>query len=338
MDKEPFDPIKPWFVAAEELGEFIGIRFGRIAPGNSEPEWTYLSHKEFDGIGGFAKILRERGAKLGRLPQIRHPAAPSKLATLKLLPRFLEPRRPLKWAPFDHGGLGKPSNDTPPPAVAWHVFDETETLRIRRVCRKAGITVNSFLLKNLSKAIRFFLEDPSSVVPWMILVNLRGKVFRNRDTANYSTYLSVKVKSYETVHDIHRNIYAALARKEHWGNWYAFLSAMITTAGMRRYLMEKDLVTSSWNIGGFSNLGDWDPEKEFTSDECAGTWLFAPPVLRFQKIGAGCVTFQNRLSLMIQTHPELNINPDVTAAWMQNWVKEIEFDVTSGIEDPAIFA
>jgi len=337
MDKEPFDPIKPWFEAAEELNEFIGIRFGRIAPGAAEPEWIYLPHKEFDGIGGFAKILRERGASLGRLPQIRHPAAPSRLSVLKLLPKYLEPRRPLKWAPFK-GGTAAASNDTPPPAAAWHVFDETETLRIRRVCRKSGVTVNSFLLKNLSKAIRFFLEDPSSVVPWMIPVNLRGKVFRDRDTANFSSYVSVKVQSYETVHDIHRNIYAALARKEHWANWYAYELGRLSTHGMRKFLLQKELATSSWNIGGFSNLGDWDAEKEITEDECAGNWLFAPPVLRFQKIGAGCVTFQNRLSLLIQTHPELNTNRDVTAAWMQNWIKEIEFDITSGIEDPAIFA
>ena len=337
MDKEPFDPIKPWFVAAEELGEFIGIRFGRIAPGTTEPEWIYLSHKEFDGIGGFAKILRERGAKLGRLPQIKHPAAPSKLALLKLLPKFLEPRRPLKWAPFN-GAPTPSSNDTPPPAISWHAFDETETLRIRRVCRKAGVTVNSFLMKNLSKAIRSFLEDPSSVVPWMILVNLRGKVFRSRDTANYSSYICIKIQSYETVHDIHRKIYAALARKEHWANWYAFILARLTTHRMRKYMLENNLATSSWNIGGFSNLGDWDPEKEITADECLGSWLFSPPLLRSQKVGAGCVTFQNRLSLVIQTHPELNTNPEVTAAWMQNWVKEIEFDVTSGIEDPAVFA
>ncbi|HEX3625302.1 MAG TPA: hypothetical protein VH280_07750 [Verrucomicrobiae bacterium] len=337
MDKEPFDPIRPWFEAAEDLGEFIGIRFGRIAPGTTEPEWIYLSHKEFDGIGGFAKILRERGAKLGRLPQVRHPAESSKLAVLKLLPKFLQPRRRLKWAPFD----GKPvpsSNDRPPLAVSWHVFDEAETLRIRRVCRKAGVTVNSFLMKNLSKAIRSFLEDPSSVVPWMILVNLRGKVFRNRDTENHSSYISIKIRSYETVHDVHRKIYATLARKEHWANWYAFIAARLTTHGMRKYMLENDLATSSWNIGGFSNLGDWDPEKEINADECLGNWLFSPPLLRSQKVGAGCVTFQNRLSLVIQTHPELNTNPDVTNAWMQNWVKEIEFDVNSGIEDPAIFA
>jgi len=337
MDKEAFDPIKPWFISAEELGEFIGIRFGRIAPGDTEPEWMFLPHKEFDGIGGFADILRKRGAKLGRLPQIRHPASPSKLAVLKLLPKYLEPRRGLKWAPFS-GAPAAPSNDKPPVAVAWHVFDETETLSIRRVCRKAGVTVNSFLLKNLSKGIRFFLEDPSSVVPWMVPVNLRGKVFRERDTANFSSYISVKVQSYETVHDIHRNIYAALARKEHWANWYAYELGRFTTGGMRKFLLEKELATSSWNIGGFSNLGDWDTGKEITAEECLGNWLFAPPVLRFQKIGAGCVTFQNRLSLLMQTHPELNNNPEITDAWMQNWIKEIEFDVASGVENPAVFA
>src|SRR5579859_4795570 len=127
MGKEDSDPIKQWFVAAEELGEFVGIRFGRIAPGKTEPEWIYLSHMEFDGIGGFADILRKRGATtLGRLPQVRHPAPPSKLSLLKLLPKFIAPRRSLNWAPFE----GKPETSTnrkSPPAAAWHVFNEEET-------------------------------------------------------------------------------------------------------------------------------------------------------------------------------------------------------------------
>ena len=90
-------------------------------------------------------------------------------------------------------------------------------MQMRRVCRKAGVTINSFLLKNLTKAIRPFLEDQSSMVPWMIPVNLRGKITRDRDTANFSSYVGVKVQSYETVHDIHRSIYEALGRKEHSG-------------------------------------------------------------------------------------------------------------------------
>lgn len=49
------DPISPWFVAAEQLGEFIGIRFGRVPPGQAEPEWFFLRHTDFDGIGGLAE-------------------------------------------------------------------------------------------------------------------------------------------------------------------------------------------------------------------------------------------------------------------------------------------
>ncbi len=52
----------------------------------------------------------------------------------------------------------------------------------------------------------------------MIPVNLRGKVVRSRDTANFSSYVGVKVRSYETVPEVHRSIYAALASGEHWAN------------------------------------------------------------------------------------------------------------------------
>jgi hypothetical protein len=190
-------------------------------------------------------------------------------------------------------------------------------------------------LKHLTKAIRPFLEDQSSVVPWMIPVNLRGKLVRDRDTANYSSYVGVKVQSYETPHDIHLNIYAALHRREHWANWYALHTGRFLTRGMRKFLLAKELAMSQWNLGSFSNLGDWDPEKEITQTECLGDWLFSPPVLRCQLIGAGCVTFQNRLSLVIQAHPELTTNPAIAKAWMQNWVKEIEMDLASGLADPS---
>jgi len=193
-------------------------------------------------------------------------------------------------------------------------------------------------LKHLTKAIRPFLEDQSSVVPWMVPVNLRGKVRRDRDTANFSSYVSVKVKSYETPHDIHRNIYAALRRREHWANWYAFHASRFLTQGMRKFLITKERALSQWNLGSFSNLGDWDTEKEITRPECRGDWLFCPPVLRCQSVGAGCVTFQNRLSLTIQAHSELTTDPTITKAWVQNWVKEIEMDLASGLADPTTFS
>lgn len=334
MKREGVDSINLWFYAAEELGEYIGIRFGHLPPGATEPEWIFLRHTDFDGIGGLAHIFRQKGVTLGRLPQIRHPAAPSVLPLFGLAAKFLLPRHHVKWLPL---GETKESSSQPPPAVAWHVFDELATLQMRRVCRMGGVTVNSFLLKHLTEAIRPSLDDQSAVVPWMVPVNLRGKVVRDRDSANYSSYVSVKVKSYETPHDVHRNIYAALGRREHWANWYACHASRLINQGMRKFLITQERALSQWNLGSFSNLGSWDAEKEITQPACQGNWLFCPPVFRCQLLGTGCITFQNRLSLVIQAHPELTIETAIAKLWMQNWVKEIEMDLASGLADPTTF-
>lgn len=331
MDQRETDPIAAWFIAMEELGEFIGIRFGRLAPGATEPEWIFLPHTDFDGIGGLAEILRRRGAKVESLPQIKYPVAPSWFSLLRALPRYLSPRRRVKWGPVDKGS-GPGDSSKPPTAVAWHLFDERVTTQIRRVCRKAEVTVNSFLLKHLTKAIRPCLKDQSSVVPWMIPVNIRGKVDRGRDTAVHTSYVGVRVQSYEMVHDVHRNVYAALRSGEHWANWQMYLLGRFVSAGIRRYLVASGLGASQWNLGGFSNLGDWDREKEITQPDCQGGWLFCPPVLRILAIGAGCATFQNRLSLTIQAHPTLTTDPAVCRLWVANWVREIEIDLASVLE------
>jgi hypothetical protein len=335
MIEKKNDPISPWFNAAEDLGEYIGIRFGRIAPGASDPEWMFLRHIDFDGIGGFAELLRRRGAHIPRLPHIKHPANPSWLPLLRMSPKFLLPLHRVKWSPLERGPVlsGEPQ---PPPAVAWHVFDEAATTQIHRVCRKNSFTINSFLLKHLTKAIRPFLEDEAAVVPWMVPVNVRGKVFRERDTANFTSYVGVKIRSYETIHDIHHSIYAALGRGEHWANWYAYKAGSWTTLRMKRYLLAKELAMSQWNLGSFSNLGSWDADKTITPTDCQGSWVFAPPVLRCQLVGAGCVTFQNRLSLTSQAHPDLTTSPNVPKAWLQNWIKEIEMDLTSMLDSPAV--
>jgi len=335
MAEKRTDSISPWFLAAEELGEYIGIRFGRIAPGATRPEWIFLRHSETDGIGGFAEILRQRGAKLERLPQLKHPYPPSALAATKLLPKFMKPRARIKLRALK-GGTKISTSQEPPQAVAWHAFDEPTTLSVRRICRRAGVTVNSFLVKHLTKAIRPFLEDESSIVPWMIPVNMRGKVCLDRDADNHSSFVGIKVRSYETVHDIHKNIYNALGRGEHWSNWQVYKLSRVTTHGMRKFLVAKELAMSEWNFGGFSNLGDWDAEKKITQPDCLGDWLFCPPVLRCQLVGAGCLTFQNRLTLVIQLHPELTINSEVPSAWMENWVREILMDVSSNAPKTAV--
>ncbi len=332
---EKVDPISSWFLAGEDLGEYTGIRFGQLLPGKTAPEWTFLRHSEFDGIGGFAEILRSHGAHLPRLPQIKHPSMPSLWLLLRTWAKYAAPRRRVKWGAIE-GRPGETTVSQPPSAVAWNVFDEETTTRIRRVCRRENFTVNSFLLKHLTKAIRPHLLDESSVVPWMVPVNMRGKVVRERDTSNYSSYIGVKVRSYETTRDIHRHIYGALGRAEHWANWYAYQSGKFLGMGMKRALIRTEKCTSQWNLGGFSNLGDWDAEKQIGQDGCTGPWLFCPPVLRFQLIGAGAVTFQNRLSVTIQAHPELTTSSNTLWVWIQTWVKEIQKDLSSILSETSV--
>src|SRR5690242_10269204 len=93
MSAKANDPITPWFAAAEDLGEYIGIRFGHLPPGGEQPEWIFLRHTDFDGIGGLAELLRRRGAPVPRLQQIKHASPPSVMALIRATPKYLGPRR-----------------------------------------------------------------------------------------------------------------------------------------------------------------------------------------------------------------------------------------------------
>jgi len=326
--KKISDPISPWFVAAEDLGEYIGVRFGRVDSAKSEPEWIFLRHADYDGIGGFAHILRSRGANIGALAEQTHPATPSGFEVLGLGQKYLESRKLPRWnSRVIRPGANEAHKPQPPTAVAWQLFNEVETSKIKTASKRIGVTVNSFLLNNLTRGIRPFLENASADVPWMVPVNLRGKTQRDRDTANFASYIGVKVKAGETIEETHRKIFAAMDRKEHWANWQAYSLGKFAPHAVRKFLVATRLAVSQLSLGSFSNLGVWDSAKEITVEACRGPWLFSPPVLSFQQFAAGCLTFQNQLSLTIQAHPQLTIKASVCEQWIQSWVEQINLDV-----------
>lgn len=324
-----FDPVSPWFKTLESVGEFIGIRFGHLPPGGERVEWFYLPHTDYDGIGGFAHLLRQRGAPVEELPKITHPSRFSCWTFIRFLPAMLSRRRYLKWRPLKQGEKLESANQ-PPPAAAYHIFDEEKTAKIRRASRQSDVTVNSFLMKYLDRAIRPSLADPACAIPWMIPVNLRGRVTRNHDTGNHSSYVGIRIYASLGVKEIQHQIYRALQKGEHLAAWMGFSATCGTSPAFKKRMISASRATSQWSVGGFSNLGEWDSEKEITAPECQGDWLFAPPVLRFQMIGAGCVTFHGRLTLTLQVHPELTTAPEVAAEWMRSWVREIELGLPDG--------
>lgn len=322
------DPIQPWFEALEAMGEYSGIRFGKVNEETNSVEWLDMPHTHYDGIGGFAKILGDRGGKVEDLPRIPHSSKESWWPLIKSLPMMLAPRHRLRMK-VTGGSENVEDYKKPSEALAWHVFSEEETAQIRKAGRLLQISINSLLLRHLDRAIRYSLEDPSAQVTWMVPVNLRGKINSEDITSNHSSYVSVSLKASETPLGVHREIYRKLEKGEHWANWKSYKLGKFLSEQNKQKIIKNDRGTLKWNIGSFSNLGIWDKHGKIVDEDSKGPWVFAPPVLEGVRIGAGCVTFQNRLSLMIQAHPALTTNPEVLQEWLKEWVSQIKIDTTS---------
>ena len=306
-----------WFRASEATGDFMGIRYGHMPFASEEVEWSFVCHCECDGIGGFARVLREHGAELKTLPRTRN----SCLSTLGPLWKFWRKKEldqecadRRDWVHEDHDG------SSPCPRVAWHLFTEEETKAIQQKCGEEEVSVNSFLLKHIDQAVRPNIKKPQAAILWMIPVNLRGNINYDDDCANHVSYVEPWIAADDSAKDIHQQIRQRLQRGEH--------RAAYLLLGLGRFLSHKTKIKyikegrskPAGNIGAFSNLGVWDPEKTI---DTPNSWFFCPPVVNGQLLGAGCVTFQGRLSLTIQAHPGLKSQPDLATTWMKRILASI---------------
>ncbi|MEJ6581343.1 MAG: hypothetical protein QNL68_16280 [Akkermansiaceae bacterium] len=320
----PRDVIRPWFEALEELDEFIGIRFGHQPPDALKPDWQFISHNEVDGIGGFARILRQRGTTLEQLPTLTHPQAFGPTALLNAIPGVFRSRQPLTWK----GGVeGSPSSRTQAPvAVAWYAFSAEETRKIREASRSLSVTVNSLLLRHLDSTIRSGLADSRQSLFWMIPVNLRGAVTRANDEENHSSYITARIEATDDTPRIHREVHRKLAMGQHMLTWKTYSVGRVLSPAFKKKIIRMNRAMAEPCIGAFSNLGQWDGDEKMTGNELAGNWFFSPPVLKFQTVSAGCMTFQNRLTLTLQVHPEISSDPEFTDRRIDQWVSTIKLD------------
>ena len=296
----------------------MGIRYGRVAHGTGEVEWSFVSHCECDGIGGFARILRERGAVINKLPETTSPCR----GVIGPLWRLWRDRRrePACADRRDWKPPGPPAAGVSE-AVAWHWFTEQETDGIRGRCRQAGVTVNSFLLKHLDLAVRPELRQPQARIPWMIPVNLRGDIELADDTENHVSCVEPRIGPEDSMREIQQEIRRRMERGEHRANHLVLGLGRILSHERKVAFLAKDRAKRAGNIGAFSNLGVWDAEKSLAGDD---GWLFCPPVVAGQLLGAGCVTFQNRLGLAIQGHAGLSGSPEIVRGWMERWGGEMK--------------
>lgn len=306
-----------WFKATESLGDYMGIRYGRISHVFNEPEWFHISHIECDGIGGFARLLRQQGATIDQLPSNKNQCHGVIRPLWKL---WRNSRKASPCAQRSDWLRGQQPQNGPPQDLAWHLFSEEKTSHLLAVCRNQQVTVNSLLLKHLDASIRPELDLNKARLPWLIPINLRSADTVADDTANQVSGVEVTIAPDDSVIEVHQQILKRLADGEHRANFLLMNLGKFLSHERKMRILARSRAKQTGNIGSFSNLGSWDPQKQINSDDA---WLFCPPLVTGQRLSAGCVTFQNRLSLMLQAHPDPSGSPELTRCWMQRWVARI---------------
>ena len=309
-----------WFQASEASGDFMGIRYGRKAADSEEVKWSFVSHCECDGIGGFVRLLRESGAAISELPTTNYPNR----GIIRPLWNLWR-KKPYTGATAERAGWclspQQAQHGTNKPEVfAYHLFTEEETSAIRQNCRQQKTTVNSFLLKQLDQAVRPDIKKSTAAIPWMIPVNLRGDLNYDDTTENHVSCVQPVIAANDSAEDIQQQIYNCLKRGEHRANYLMLCVGKLMSHQTKMRWIAKMRRKPKGNIGAFSNLGVWDSEKTI---ETKDSWFFCPPVCTGQLLGAGCVTFQNQFSLTIQAHSALSDHPEIANNWMNRWVSGI---------------
>ncbi|WP_313920651.1 hypothetical protein [Tahibacter sp.] len=319
------DWVGQWYVLQEERGEFARIRFGCAEVG-CEPEWYTVPHKDADGIGAFADLLRRRGyGAFATLPQMRQSDDTTRFPLRPLRP----PAQVAAWMDFDTDWSGGSPQDACPSSMHWVILSEGQTRRVEEAALGQGVSLNSLLLWALNRALGPWL-DRSGPALWSMPVNLRGAVAVMPDTANQFAAIDIDIacsgEAPAAPKDVHARIRQLLAQGAHWQAWNSWnVGERVGINGMRM-LLQKSLQSGRRKTGLFSNLGAWDDGKTAPTVD----WIFLAPVTKEVPFAACVLNWRGRLTAAIQAHPALATDPQRAADWLDAWMKELRGVCDSG--------
>jgi len=316
------DWIARWFSTYQQSGEFIGVRFAKIAPGSSQPEWFYKPHNQSDAIGSFTDLLeKERYTKIDSF-ELKNKEFPSWWGIFKswiFYLRSLKIKSP-RWKNFKKHSLQKALH-TSPQALAWKVFTKEETNQIQKNAVREGGSLNSYLLNRLTHVLSAEFQDEKASVWWVLPVNMRGGIQMPSILVNGASMMDIETKPQESAYETHERIKKNFKHNIHWGTWYALSFSAMLGQCARRVILKIQSRSSSQRIGTFSNIGSWDPDPPHGFE--SSDWIFCPTVFQNQLLGVGCLLFRGKLSLAIQIHPTLTEDPRISSRWLADWGREL---------------
>jgi len=295
------------------MGESFLFRLGRYRPDMSQPDWFFLPHQHFDGLGGLAHLLRTTQRTELEIPALAPDDRPSTLAQWMAALRLLCQRlvRPRPWRLAQTG-----SKTSTEPAFAWTLFSAADTLTLRAGARSRGVSLNAWLLWGLAESCLAHLAPGREGAAWIVPINMRGAVPGERDTANLASILDVSFSLPTRPQAVDAALRKERRKLAHFGAWQ-----LLQMVGRLPPWVRQAVVRHEANVpkhGSFSNLGQLGP-LHGTEPDAREWWMVFNPVIRSRPVGMACLTWQGRMAVTLQLHPALNRSERETRDWLSTW-------------------
>jgi hypothetical protein len=311
------DPIDEWFSVLESLGECCRIRVGRYLAGTAEPEWFFLPHQRYDGLGALARVQAQAFGQALELPRSSE-SAPGRLARWVAALRCVFRRRPelLEWRDVNASWRPDPSSRSSPTSAAWIAFTDVETSLVRKQARERGLSMNAWLLWALARSGLPLLLPGRGKLEWLVPLNLRGAVESRRETANTAATLDVAFAPEASADDVHAALREQIEHRAHFGAWQLVQALRWFGGSFLEKLARRELAIPKH--GCFSNLGALGP-RAAPARGPEEWWMAFNTVFRSRPVGAACLTWGGRLTLTLQLHPALTADGERARRWLDEW-------------------
>jgi hypothetical protein len=314
--------------ARAELGDASVTRYGRVSAKEQTIEWHEVDHAEADGLGGMARVLRKLGHAIPELKgdHAEQPARRRRWGYWRDYWRHVR-HDPIQWrVPLQKSGAAMSRRPS------WILFSAEQTRRIERAALRAGASVNSYLLAALNQVVAEELIVPGTSWRWMVPVNLRGGLSLPDDTANHVSILSLPAwhgMSAQEVQDGLRD----LTRRQHDWAFYWTIRFIAKYFGYRGLLkVTRGMSEKSFICGCLTNLGYWHASHPALPVDVDEGWIIVPLVNRSNPVAAGTVTWNGRLSIALDIHPDLAVAPSRIAALFEGWKNLVMNDAAERVE------
>lgn len=304
------DSVRIWFETLSLEGEDMDILL-QCDVGEGMKDYRF-HHGRFDAIGGFlSNVIHVNNPKTTMT--LRGKQAPF----YKFLVGFIRYslRLPFYAAPFKNFNYQWRDGSKNYPRTR-SFLDEAQTKMIKDTAQKLGVSVNSLLLKALNDASKRYIASVGDNI-WLIPVNLRTNTNDNL-SQNEVGFVDALISSKDNLHSIHRQIANRIKKSEHLGG----LMGVGIGVFIGEYFLKKLVKLNKYlqvRTGVFTNLGEWQ------ASGCESYKLSGyPPVLETQPIGASAITWCNKMTLSLHTHPCLEMSQDEIEVFMNDWLKKLE--------------